>query len=45
MMIIILVSDKQTLIPLVLSVGLTPSPLMSMFTDMAHVILRPHPIP
>ena len=30
-------SDKYTLILLVLSVGLTPSPLMSMFTDMADV--------
>ena len=34
---IIPVSDKQALILLVLSVGLTPSPLMSMFTDMANV--------
>ena len=31
------VSDKYTLILLVLSVGLIPSPLMSMFTDMANV--------
>ena len=31
------VSDKSTLILLVLRVGLTPSPLMSMFTDMTHV--------
>ena len=39
------VSDKYTLILLVVSVGLTPSLLMSMFTDMANVTLRVHPIP
>ena len=39
------VSDKSTLILLVTNVGLTPSHLMSMFKDMAHVTLRAHPIP